>query len=71
MKMLKLLSATAFAVAIMSGSSFATEDSTAKCCVTAKKEGKECAHPCCVTATKNGKECAKCAMKKDDEKKPS
>ena len=70
MKIVKLLTATAFAVAMMTTSSFGTEDPHAKCCADAKKAGKECAHPCCVKATKDGKECEKCAPA-EGEKKPS
>jgi len=70
MKTLKLISAAAFAVAIMAGSSFGGDDPHAKCCADAKKAGKECTHECCVQANKDGKVCAKCAPQKDD-KKPS
>lgn len=70
MKTLKLLSATAFAIAIMTASGFGTEDSHAKCCAEAKAAGKECAHPCCVQAKKDGKVCEKCPPAEAD-KKPS
>ena len=69
MKPLKLLSTTALAVAIMSAFAFGA-DPHEKCCLEAKKAGKECDHPCCVAAHKDGKECAKCMPKKED-KKPS
>lgn len=31
-----------------------------KCCATAAKDGKACAHKCCVEAAKSGKYCEKC-----------
>jgi hypothetical protein len=65
MKTLKLITATAFAAAIMTASAFSTEDSQAKCCLKAKEAGKECAHPCCVDAAKEGKACEKCSPKKE------
>ncbi len=49
----------------MAASAFSTEDSHAKCCVEAKKAGKECTHPCCVDAAKEGKACEKCSPKKE------
>ena len=70
MKTIKLLTATACAVAMMTASSFGTEDPHAKCCAEAKKAGKECAHPCCVQAKKDGKVCEKCPPA-EGEKKPS
>ena len=70
MKTVKLLTAAAFAAAMMTASSFGTEDPHAKCCVEAKKAGKECAHPCCVQAKKDGKVCEKCPPA-EGEKKPS
>ena len=70
MKTIKLLTATAFAAAMMTASSFATEDPQAKCCVAAEKAGKECAHPCCVQAKKDGEVCTKCPPA-EGEKKPS
>ena len=70
MKMIKLLTATAFAAAMMAGSSFGAEDPHAKCCAEAKKAGKECDHPCCVQAKKDGKVCTKCPPA-EGEKKPS
>ena len=68
MNITKLLTATAFALALFTVPSFA-EDSHAKCCIKAKEAGKECDHPCCVDAKKAGKECAKCNKPKADEKK--
>ena len=70
MKIIKLLTTAAFAAAMMTVSSFGTEDPHAKCCVDAKKAGKECAHPCCVKAKKDEEACAKCAPA-EGEKKPS
>ena len=70
MKTLKLLTAAAFAAAMMTASTFGTEAPQAKCCAAAKKAGKECAHPCCVEAKKDDKACAKCPPA-EGEKKPS
>ena len=70
MKSIKLLTATAFAAAMMTASTFGTDAPQAKCCVAAKKAGKECAHPCCVEAKKDDKACAKCPPA-EGEKKPS
>ncbi len=70
MKTMKVLSAMAFAAAMMTASSFGTEDPHAKCCAAAKKAGKECAHPCCVQAKKDGDACQKCPPA-EGEKKPS
>ena len=64
MNITKLLTATAFALALLAGPSFAA-DSHAKCCVKAKEAGKECEHPCCVEAKKDGKDCAKCNKPKE------
>jgi hypothetical protein len=68
MNAFKLLTATAFAVAMMTASSFGSEEPHAKCCAEAKKAGKECAHPCCVEA-KDGKSFGKCPPA-EGEKKP-
>ena len=70
MKSIKLLTAAAFAAAMMTASSFGADDPHAKCCAEAKKAGKECAHPCCVQAKKDDKACAKCPPAEGD-KKPS
>jgi hypothetical protein len=70
MKTIKLLTATAFAAAMMTASTFGTEGPHAKCCEAAKKAGKECAHPCCVEAKKDDKACGKCPPA-EGEKKPS
>jgi hypothetical protein len=70
MKTMKLLTAAAFAAAMMSTSTFSAEEPQAKCCATAKKAGKECAHPCCVEAKKDDKVCGKCPAT-EGEKKPS
>lgn len=67
---MRLFCAMAFAAAMITASSFGTEDSHAKCCAAAKKAGKECAHPCCVEAKKDGDACQKCAPA-EGEKKPS
>jgi hypothetical protein len=73
MKTIKVLTATAFAAAMMTASTFGTEAPNAplaKCCAAAKKAGKECPHPCCVEAKKDDKACAKCPAS-EGEKKPS
>jgi hypothetical protein len=70
MKTIKLLTATAFAAAMMTASTFGTEGPHAKCCEAAKKAGKECAHPCCVEAKRDDKACGKCPPA-EGEKKPS
>ena len=70
MKTLKLLTATAFAAAMMTASSFGSEAPLAKCCAAAKKAGKECTHPCCVEAKKDDTACQKCPPA-EGEKKPS
>lgn len=36
------------------------ESKVAKCCATAKADGKTCTHACCVEANKAGKNCTKC-----------
>ena len=58
------------------GLTFAADDSKAapvskpaKCCATAAKDGKTCAHSCCVEAAKEGKNCTKCGGAGDIEKK--
>lgn len=70
MKIIKLLTVGAFAAAMMTASTFGTDDPHAKCCVAAKKAGKECDHPCCVQAKKDDKACQKCPPA-EGEKKPS
>lgn len=59
MNITKLLTAAAFAFAILGTPAFAET-----CCEKAKAAGKECAHKCCVEATKAGKVCEKCNPKK-------
>ena len=59
MKLAKLISAAAFAFALL-----ATPAIAETCCEKAKAAGKECAHPCCVKAVKDGKVCEKCNPKK-------
>ena len=70
MKIIKLLTATAFAAAMMTASTFGSEAPLAKCCAAAKKAGKECAHPCCGEAKHDEKACPKCPPA-EAEKKPS
>ena len=65
MKLIKLLTVAAFAVALLVGPAFAEEKS---CCDKAKEAGKDCTHKCCVEAKKDGKVCEKCNPKKDDKK---
>ncbi len=36
------------------------ENKAGKCCATAAKDGKACAHSCCVEAAKAGNNCTKC-----------
>lgn len=61
MNIIKFLTATTFAFAILSSPVFA-EDS---CCDKAKAAGKECAHPCCVKAAADKKVCEKCNPPKE------
>ena len=65
MNITKLLTATAFAFAILAGTVVAAEQS---CCDKAKAAGKECEHKCCVEAKKNGKICEKCNKPKREAK---
>jgi len=77
MKLIKILSALTFAIALMASPVFAEDEKPEHkqggCCAKASKEGKECAHKCCVDAAKKGNECEKCGGKgkipKKDEKK--
>lgn len=65
MKLIKILTAIAFAVSIMASPTFAAEKAkVAGCCAKAKKDGKECEHKCCVEAKKDGKSCEKCSKPK-------
>jgi hypothetical protein len=64
MNITKILTAIAFAFAVLSSAGLAES-----CCDKAKAAGKECAHKCCVEATKAGKVCEKCNPPKDVEKK--
>lgn len=64
MKFIKLLTVTAFTLALLASPMFAGEKS---CCEKAKEAGKECTHKCCADAHKDGKTCEKCNKK--DEKK--
>lgn len=63
MNITKLITAAAFAFALLSSPVFAES-----CCDKAKAKGKECAHKCCVEATKEGKVCAKCNPDKAEKK---
>lgn len=64
MNLTKILTTTAFAIALLSNPLFA-EDKHAACCEKAKAAGKECEHKCCVDAKKNNTPCEKCGGKKD------
>ena len=61
----KLLTAGAFAFALLATPAFAAEEKHAACCEKAKAAGKECDHKCCVDAKKEGKDCAKCNKPKE------
>ena len=67
MNITKLLTATAFAIALLSNPLLA-EDKHAACCEKAKAAGKECEHKCCVDAKKDGKVCKKCNPDKEEKK---
>jgi len=73
MKLIKILSVAAFALALLAGPVMADNDKPAEkkqtCCEKAKAEGKECKHKCCVAAHKDGKSCEKCNPNKEDQKK--
>ena len=59
MKLIKILSALAFAIVLMASPAFA-EHKQADCCKKAADDKKTCTHKCCVAAAKEGKECEKC-----------
>lgn len=65
MKLIKLFTVFAFALALLAGPAFAADKT---CCEKAKEAGKECTHKCCVQAKKDGKTCEKCGGKKDEKK---
>jgi hypothetical protein len=70
MKVIKILSATVCALAILAGPVMGAEsDKKQTCCQKAKADGKECTHKCCVAAHKEGKSCEKCNKNKEDVKK--
>jgi hypothetical protein len=76
MKLIKTLSALAFAIALMATPAFAAEHKQADCCKKAADDKKTCTHKCCVAAAKDGKECEKCGgsgelPKKDKKDKKS
>ncbi|MBI3192807.1 MAG: hypothetical protein HYZ36_09090 [Pedosphaera parvula] len=63
MKLIKILTAIAFAACIVASPAFAADKAKGKaagCCAKAKKDGKDCEHKCCVEAKKAGKNCEKC-----------
>ena len=63
MKITKLLTAGAFAFALLATPAFAET-----CCEKAKTAGKDCEHKCCVAAKKEGKVCEKCNPPKKEAK---
>ena len=65
MKLIKTLSALAFALAIIATPAMALDDAHKQggCCKKATEQGKECTHKCCVEAAKKGNECEKCGGK--------
>lgn len=63
MNITKLVTATAFAFALLASPVFAES-----CCDKAKAAGKECAHKCCVEAAKDSKVCTKCNPAKEEKK---
>jgi hypothetical protein len=65
MKLIKLLTITACAFALVAGSAFAQEKAKKTCCEKAKAKGEACSHPCCVEAAKEKKVCEKCNPKKE------
>jgi hypothetical protein len=71
MKFVKMLTVTAFAMAVCLSISAADKPKLKEggCCDKAAKAGKTCEHPCCVTAAKDGKVCAKCNGEKKEDKK--
>lgn len=78
MKLIKTLSALAFALALVASPAFAdeAEHKQGACCKKASEQDKQCAHKCCVEAAKKGNECEKCGgkgkiPKKKEEKKDS
>jgi len=63
MKLIKTLTAVAFAVALTASLTLAADKPAGKvagCCAKAAKDGKACDHACCVTAAKDKKNCEKC-----------
>jgi hypothetical protein len=62
MNITKLLTAAAFALAVLGGPVVAADQN---CCEKAKAAGKECEHKCCVEAKKAGKTCEKCNKPKE------
>lgn len=66
MKLIKILTATVFALVLMAGPVLAAAAAEQTCCEKASAGAKECTHPCCVTAHKDGKSCEKCNPNKED-----
>ena len=81
MKLLKTLSAVAFALALLSVPAIARDKTNQAdkvgnaaapkktCCEKAMADGKECTHKCCVAAHKEAKSCQHCNPNKEDLKK--
>ncbi len=74
MKLIKLLTITACAFALVTGSTMAQDEKKVEkklkgkavaggCCDKAIKKGEACSHACCVEAAKEGKVCEKCNPK--------
>lgn len=73
MKLIKTLTAIAFAAALMVGTAVsqekAKEHKQGDCCAKAAAKKEACAHKCCVESAAKGKECEKCGGKGDIPKK--
>lgn len=65
MKLIKMITVAAFALALLAGPAFAGDKT---CCEKAKEASKDCAHKCCADAKKDGKTCEKCNPKKEEKK---
>lgn len=65
MKLIKMITVAAFALALLAGPAFAGDKT---CCEKAKEANKDCAHKCCADAKKDSKTCEKCNPKKEEKK---
>ena len=72
MKSIRFLLALAFAgflsTASINAEEAKKEDSKAKCCAKAEKNGEKCGHECCAGAAKDNKNCEKCGGKNEPKK---